>query len=137
MKLEDQVCSLDLAKRLKELGVKQESLFYWRFYHWPSSSSEGRWALTETLPSLSVIEQENSAFTVAELLGKIPKIIENKGDEINSSYLRIFTDECISWCVAHDGIGYQLYYDNSDDPNLSNVLAKMLIKLIEQNIVKP
>ena len=29
MKLEDQVCSLELAKKLKELGVKQESLFYW------------------------------------------------------------------------------------------------------------
>lgn len=29
MKLEDQVCSLELAKKLKELGVGQESLFYW------------------------------------------------------------------------------------------------------------
>lgn len=29
MKLEDQCVSLDLAKRLKELGVKQESAFYW------------------------------------------------------------------------------------------------------------
>ena len=29
MKLEDQICSLDLAKRLKELGARQESLFWW------------------------------------------------------------------------------------------------------------
>ena len=29
MKLENQVVSLELAQKLKELGVKQESLFYW------------------------------------------------------------------------------------------------------------
>ena len=29
MNLEDQVVSLELAKKLKELGVKQESLFWW------------------------------------------------------------------------------------------------------------
>lgn len=29
MKLEDQVCSLELAKRLKELGVKQNSALVW------------------------------------------------------------------------------------------------------------
>ena len=29
MNIEEQVCSLELSKRLKELGGKQESLFYW------------------------------------------------------------------------------------------------------------
>ncbi len=31
MKLEDQVCSFELAKRLKELGVKQDSVCHYYF----------------------------------------------------------------------------------------------------------
>jgi len=29
MNLDQQVCSLEIAKRLKELGLKQDSYFYW------------------------------------------------------------------------------------------------------------
>jgi hypothetical protein len=29
MKIEDQVTSLELSKKLKKLGVRQESYFYW------------------------------------------------------------------------------------------------------------
>lgn len=43
MKLEQQVVSLELAKRLKELGVKQDSHFYWREgYHTEESFDNGR-----------------------------------------------------------------------------------------------
>ena len=67
MKLEDQVCNLELSMRLKELGVKQESLWYWQKYHWPSSKSKGKWAVGDDLPGLSLISDSCSAFTVAEL----------------------------------------------------------------------
>lgn len=61
MKLSDQVCSLDLAKRLKELGVKQDSLFYW--FECPVKNE---WIIGN--PNR---DWENySAFTVAEL-GKL------------------------------------------------------------------
>lgn len=29
MKIENQVCSIELAKKLKDLGAKQESMYYW------------------------------------------------------------------------------------------------------------
>lgn len=31
--LEEQVCCLEVAKRLKELGVKQEGIVSWQFFH--------------------------------------------------------------------------------------------------------
>jgi hypothetical protein len=58
MKLENQVCSLDLAKRLKELGVKLESLFWWR---WFEGTNDFELANSQYLP------EDISAFTVAEL----------------------------------------------------------------------
>lgn len=61
MKLEDQVCSLDLAKRLKELGVKQGSHFWWRY-----TSDMSDTMLLDRKWESSHFEFV-SAFTVAEL----------------------------------------------------------------------
>lgn len=72
MKLEDQVCSLELARQLKTLGVKQESWFRWY--------QDGQVAHA-SLPSHFYIsdERENqpdtevaAAFTVAELGEMLP-----------------------------------------------------------------
>lgn len=73
MKLEDQCVSLDLARRLKELGVKQESLFYWLDDRDCSSSD-----CEDCKYKYNIIQNENvgdlrlnsdlySAFTSAEL----------------------------------------------------------------------
>lgn len=70
MRLEDQVCGLESAKRLKELGVKQESLFLW------NETTLGN------TPWLDRGEKKHfeevitySAFTIAELGEILPKEI--------------------------------------------------------------
>lgn len=117
MKLEDQICSIELSKRLKELGVKQESFFIWTplqlaAYHSMSKVKEkrGDWI---------------SAFTVAELGDMLPPFVttekylcKNK-PRFNTHEKE--TIECHSW---HD--------DKEADAR-----AKMLVHLIEKGLVKP
>ena len=87
MKLESQVCSLELAKRLKELNCKQESLWWWyknprTQYKIGLSHSE---YIFELLPhSLIALAKTSykrySAFTVAELGEMLPSWNEEKGN---------------------------------------------------------
>jgi hypothetical protein len=80
MKLEQQACSLELAKRLRKLGVKQESLFWW--VRWLDFGGAGK-----SYPQGDVLAYKNDpllapkhhsdgelyrAFTVAELGEMLP-----------------------------------------------------------------
>lgn len=70
MKLEQQVCSLELARELNELGTKQDSLFWWQVCE--DSTTDLQYQKTTTNFGLPVRDWY-SAFTVAELgnlLGK-------------------------------------------------------------------
>jgi hypothetical protein len=96
--LEKQVCSLDLAKRLKELGVKQESLFYWHI----DSMKEFDPRVKMGLPSGDVATYGISAFTVAELGERLPK-------EAVSSW-RYFPDGT----DAPEGWRWKCYYQDDD-----------------------
>lgn len=65
MKLENQVCSLDQAKRLKELGVRQDvSIAIW--YEFPKDE----YLVIYRIGNLSL--KEYSAFTVAEMGQMLP-----------------------------------------------------------------
>lgn len=90
MKLENQVVSLNLAKRLKELGVKQESLFY----HWATEIEQDGlawWNVSEKEPRkgkpvrayLDSVGRPSvlSAFTVAELGEMLPKNVYTVKDD--------------------------------------------------------
>lgn len=64
MNLEDQVVSLELAKRLKELGVEQESYFYWltSIHHGDELINSNKLLDEKAYPV-----KQYSAFTVGEL----------------------------------------------------------------------
>ena len=76
MEIEKQVVSLELARKMKDLGFEQESLFYW----FPFGGGVHEWQLTERLFSKEDLKgwkfyEKNdkdfvfySAYTVAELL---------------------------------------------------------------------
>lgn len=134
MELYKQVVSLELAKRLKELKVRQESLFYWF-----SNATTGVWQLfpKEGGPDIYPFEDKVSAFTVAELGEYLP-------DNLVSSGMDSGKWDCIygprengddmpdSKWENHNKyeFGYIVITDNTE----ANVRAKMLIYLLENKL---
>lgn len=110
MELENQVCQLDLAKRLKELGVKQESYWKWdEFGHLLDIYYE------EKNPGVPFV----SAFTVAELGEMLPKDIDTYK-----------TDKGTFWC--HDPITEGMFFEEKTE---ADARAKMLIYLLENKVI--
>jgi hypothetical protein len=90
MTLEKQVVSLDLAKRLKELGVKQESLFEYRLFDlrgesmvWSKPILVG--SIPNKLGNADVGFGSASAFTVAEL-GEIMAVLKDDLERVSSMF---------------------------------------------------
>lgn len=124
MKLEHQVVSLELSKRLKELGVKQESLFVWRICEPNRYDLVGRdWHIAYWENGRSHNNKEVSAFTVAEL-GEMLEYATISGFEIAYSEamdlvpLQIKTVE-----MAHNLM------------TKPDIAAKMLIYLLENELI--
>lgn len=66
MKIENQVCSLEQAKKLKELGVSPESTFYWHF-----GVISKTWIIINSKAS-NITINDYPAYTVAELGVMLP-----------------------------------------------------------------
>lgn len=71
MELSKQVTSLEISKRLKELGVKQESVWYWlELYAGPEDGFKTYYSLN--LSKHREVEVQFSAFTCSELVMLLP-----------------------------------------------------------------
>lgn len=135
MNIESQVCSLEYAKRLKELGVKQTDSYYW----WARDNKTEEFDLETDYHYCTMGIESYSAFGVAELGELLPKTIE-KSDVI---YFLTITRPTpfVGWHICYENKGHYLM-DNRNihlttlDVFEVNARAEMLIKLIEQGHVK-
>ncbi len=128
MKIEQQVTSLELSKRLQKLEVKQESLFYW----WSLLKNEYILKIKEELFSktelFAAVGSCYSAFTASELLEMLPVFIQG--------YNQLTIQKCNN--------GFETFYScsrtelgfDSKDECLTNSLAKMLIYLLENKLME-
>lgn len=147
MKLQDQVTNLEISKKLKELGVKQESLFWWwRDKRDGMPQLDG--AVTHPINTATISESEGyevlySAFTVAEL-GEMLKPIKdvNKNefvfsttrDEIGLWAASGFSSYSESWEFEDKKYTeHELFFDDIDTE--ANARGKMLIYLLEQKLI--
>jgi hypothetical protein len=136
MNLELQVVSLELAKKLKELKVKQDSIFYWEkcpdYNKFVISCSIYHDIMTSEWTDCHILQkQENySAFTACELGEFLPY-------EINLCSL-IITKDWDIWEIQYNDSDYprEKIVARSFDNNLANAMAKMLIYLLEQGLIK-
>ncbi len=125
MKLSDQVCSFGLAKKLKELGVKQDSYFYW--------------VITTDGPAIKSLNEDDkymlgdsyrSAFTVAELGELLPLgylSIRTMGGTANDTEIKPY------WLAYNelDGIDDKYQMELTE----ANARSKMLIHLLENKLI--
>ena len=127
MNIENQVCSLELSKRLKELGVKQESVFWWRWWipRQGSTYIHDGWKLNIYKGSNTEADQHKaiSAFTVAELGEMLPTWFDSakrQNDDWVCRFMELRTDK------KHHSFG------KTD----SEARAKMLIFLLENKLME-
>lgn len=159
MKLEEQVCSLELSKRLKTLGVSQESAFYW--YPVPKAPTlylkrefdkyKDIWSIHQKNPvgvlvdyfdnfdTAQFVEHERvAAFSVAELIEKVESSANEWALGYNDSGCFYHfrkgergTGNMIDICEQKES-----RFDSESTPFV-NAFAEWVIHLIEKGLIKP
>ena len=132
--LEKQVTSLEISKRLKEVGSPQESLFYWEKNIFPH---EDRYTLQQPKAfNDSDAHRYFSAYTVAEVQKLLPGRIRLEFEDV---WLWITTGKDNEFSeVRYRGAGGMEYpsIPRVQEDGIADAPGKMLIYLYEKGLVK-
>ena len=132
MKLELQVVSLELAQKLKELGVKQESVFCWE------DDLDAEYLITRAEANREGKEWSEScpsAYTVTELGEMLPE--EYPGH--SNSQLCIFKmwngERKVKWLVRYQNYELETVLHTEESDTEADARAKMLVYLLENKLI--
>jgi len=132
MPLAQQVSSLDLSKQLKELGIKQDSLYsYFQYDEWNIVLRETKEIFAPD--NECGCNKDNlicSAPTVAELGQKLPSFIKQKGKKYYLLITRTNKTEYSNlpdFYVGYRNVQGTLFLHSERDDNEANSRAKMVI----------
>lgn len=135
MKLEQQVCSLELAKKLKELGVKQSSVFWWtdeELVILPPDMKRD-WKVTFHKDLYPEKAKYVSAFTVAELGEMLPYVVGVKKIKHTHEYFLQCGKLALGWHILYENGGNTLFATTGHTE--AGARASMLTYLLENNLI--
>ena len=137
MRLEEQVISLELSKKLKELGVPQDGFYIW----WKPKEREREFELSPKKQQIYWKNTDNefiewcSAYTVAELGEMLPDhLLDDNEDWPYTLRLEKGDNE---WLVYYSEIDRGLIGETIHHlGSLADAMAHMLIYLLENNLIE-
>lgn len=137
MKLESQVVSLELAQKLKELGVKQESLYQHAEYRHGINQPNWEWRITDSLyeGDYDHYRNECSAFTVAELGEMLPEEYPTDSDSQLTIWKFWSVKDKNAWWVRYNNDLLKKVYHTEYADTEADARAKMLIYLLENKLI--
>jgi len=131
------VTNLELSKKLKEMGVKQESDYYRVPFY-------GKMRLVSKNQFIKIKDDYNkddcvySAFHAGELMGMLPSYIRQSMDAYHDHIYDLNIFKISTYGVNYYDIENKSVYfsKNCVNKTLSNALALMLIELHNRGVVK-
>lgn len=143
---EQQVVSLDLSKKLKELGVPQASRFYWEVPHAQRKVHRGMIPVVNELPGKDNVRNRffdyYSAFTADELRELLPPSLPLYKDSLESADLHVTREYNSSTKTINEWCCWYKRQDNGSalieqfgGSSMTDALANMLIYLLENRLL--
>ena len=139
MELKELVCSLKPSKELRDLGMKQDTYFWWH-------KGGQKWYVDKSLADRFPEDKESiPAPTFAELLevlpDKITSIISKTYSKEKDYYIHILKTKKSSWFVLPDYfVGYKTlddrYLHSERAETIADAAGKMVIYLIKEGIIE-